>query len=179
MLGITNVKNNLIISQEEPTPEPEPVITYSDGLAYTLLANDTYSVSGIGTCTDSEINIPPTYNGKDVTEIGDAAFLNLSSITNVTIPNTIITLGASAFRYCGSLTSVTIGTNVTTINSTCFTNSDYIVVTILATTPPTLASVNVFSNIKLIKIIVPQGSLSAYKSATNWNAFALKMEEAS
>ena len=42
------------------------------GLKYTLLADDTYEVTGYdGTAT--EINIPSTYNGKPVTSIGDNA----------------------------------------------------------------------------------------------------------
>ena len=44
----------------------------TEGLKYTLLADDTYEVTGYdGTAT--EINIPSTYNGKPVTSIGDNA----------------------------------------------------------------------------------------------------------
>ena len=40
-----------------------PVVA-SEGLKYKLLDNDTYEVSGIGECTDTEIVIPATYEGK-------------------------------------------------------------------------------------------------------------------
>ena len=47
----------------------------SKGLAFTLLNDGTYEVSGIGSCTDTEIVIPSVYNDKPVTSIGDSAFV--------------------------------------------------------------------------------------------------------
>ena len=178
MLGITNVKNNLIINQEEPTPEPEPVITYSEGLTYSLLANDTYSVTGIGTCTDLDINIPPTYNGKDVTEIGDNAFGTLS-LKNVTLPNSITILNQGAFRYCYSLKQINLGNNVLEIaKRVLYSSGKNLIINILTVTPPIIYAIT-FVDADISKIIVPQGTLSAYQSATNWSNYASKMEEAS
>jgi len=46
------------------------------------------------------------------------------------------------------------------------------------TTPPTLANSNAFSTIPSDCIIyVPQGSLNAYKTATNWSTYASHMQE--
>ena len=47
----------------------------SKGLAFTLLDDGTYEVSGIGSCTDTEIVISSVYNDKPVTSIGDSAFV--------------------------------------------------------------------------------------------------------
>ena len=59
---------------------------YSQGLRYTLNSDKrSYSVSGIGSCTDTDIFIPSTYNGKPVTGIGEEAF-RLGSFTSITIP---------------------------------------------------------------------------------------------
>ncbi len=39
----------------------EPEKLFSSGLEYRLTSNNTYSVTGIGTCTDTKINIPSEY----------------------------------------------------------------------------------------------------------------------
>ena len=46
--------------KEADTPV-EPENPSEDGLEYTLNSNNTYSVTGIGTCTDTKINIPSEY----------------------------------------------------------------------------------------------------------------------
>jgi hypothetical protein len=54
-----------------------------------------------------------------VTGIGDKAFY-MRSVTNVTIPNSVITIGSNAFEHCLSLASATIGKNVTHIGDNAF-----------------------------------------------------------
>ena len=55
-----------------------------------------------------------------VTNIGDHAFADCFSLTNVTIPDSVITIGGHAFIDCLYLSSVTIGTNVTSIGGYAF-----------------------------------------------------------
>lgn len=52
-----------------------------------------------------------------------------------------------------------------------------VIITMLPTTPPTIAS-NTFTAEYLNKIIVPKGTSETYKAATNWSAFADYIEEA-
>ena len=92
----------------------ETIPAGSVGLDFSLNANS-YYVSGIGTCTDTDIVIPAKYNGKPVTGIGDAAFANCSSLTSITIPEGVTSIGMSAFDTCTSLTSITIPSSVTRI----------------------------------------------------------------
>lgn len=49
-------------------------------------------------------------------------------------------------------------------------------VTILATTPPTLANTTVFNNTNNCPIYVPAESLEAYRQATNWSALADRIQ---
>lgn len=88
----------------------------SEGLEYEL-SNDgaQYTVTDIGTCTDADIVIPSTYEGKPVTCIGCNAFYSCDGLTSVTIPDNVTSIAYSAFCKCSSLTSVTIGNGLTSI----------------------------------------------------------------
>ena len=99
-------------------------LTYSEGLAYTLNDDgESYSVTGIGTCTDTEIVIPSLYNSLPVTSIGDHAFEGCTSLTNIIIPDGITSIGMYALSSCGSLTSVVIPDSVTSIGDHAFFSS--------------------------------------------------------
>ena len=92
----------------------------SEGLAFALQGDDTYQVMGIGTCTDKEVVIPATYEGKAVTSIGSGAFYDCSGLTSATIENGVTSIGASAFSGCRGLTSATIENGVTSIGASAF-----------------------------------------------------------
>lgn len=126
--------------------EIEPI--YSESLAYTLNEDgESYSVTGIGTFTGSELVIPATYKGLPVTEIASMAFcpdyVGVTTIKKITVGNNVTTIGQAAFGLMPNLetvifedsvetigrqvfyqdyalTSVTIGKNVTTIDSYAF-----------------------------------------------------------
>ncbi len=96
---------------------------YSQGVEFTTNDDGTCSVSGIGSCTDSDVRIPPiSSEGDRVTIIYSYAFQNCSSLTSITIPDSVTSIGDYAFRDCRSLTSITIPDSVTRIYSYAFQN---------------------------------------------------------
>lgn len=99
---------------EEPT---KPEIVYSEGLSYTLSDDKiSYWVSGIGTCQDDEINIPPEYNGLPVTGINNIAF-SACRASRIRLPETITHIGQGAFMWCNHLKNLKIPKNVTSIGA--------------------------------------------------------------
>ena len=57
---------------------------------------------------------------KHTTVIGSRAFYYCSSLTSITLPNSLTTIGDKAFYYCSSLTSITLPNSLTTIGKNAF-----------------------------------------------------------
>ncbi len=81
---------------------------YSQGLEYKLSEDETYYIlTGIGSCTDVNLNISPVYQDKSVEIIQDHAFFENYSLISVNIPKSIKAIGESSFYNCGHLVTVT------------------------------------------------------------------------
>ena len=108
------------------------------------------------------------------TKIGNYLFQNCTALTSAVIPNSVTSIGSGAFQMC-ALTDIIIPSNVTEIKSNAFFGcSKMTTMTLLPTTPPTLASTSSIPS-NVTKIEVPADSLTAYQTATNWSNFADKM----
>ena len=82
-------------------------IYYSKGLKFTANGDGTYSVVGIGTCTDTALYIPPTTpKGNPVTSIGNSAFHKCRGLTSIVIPDSLTSIGEYAFDSCNRLTNI-------------------------------------------------------------------------
>lgn len=90
----------------------------SEGLAF-ILSNDKtyYKLSGMGTCNDTNVIIPATYEGLPVTEISTSAFYNRSNIISVVIPSSVTTYGEHVFSYCTNLAKIVVDKNNSTFKS--------------------------------------------------------------
>ena len=64
--------------------------------------------------------IPSKINGYTVTAIGYEAFKDNTSITSVTIPDSVTLIDEFAFHYCESLKEVNLGKGLKTIDSDAF-----------------------------------------------------------
>lgn len=99
----------------------DETIIYSVGLAYSInTGGGTCTITGTGTCIDSEIFIPKEIDGYAVTAIAPYAFYNNSGIITVFIPEGVTSIGDKAFYNCSSLTSITIPDSVITIGEDAF-----------------------------------------------------------
>ena len=104
-------------------------------------------------------------------------YMNGKEITELIIPNNVITIGSYAFEYCSSLTSVTIGDGVTSIGDYAFYNcSSLTEIKCKAEAPPTTQDFVFYGIDKTIPLYVPKGSVLKYKAAANWKDFVIIRE---
>src|ERR1700722_17810816 len=94
------------------------ILAIALALSAEVQAQFAYNNNGDGTCTitgytgsGGAVAIPTNINGLLVTSIGQAAF-EATSLTSITIPDSVTNIGQSAFTECGSLTTITIPNSV-------------------------------------------------------------------
>ena len=102
-------KSGVVYSFEYYPEETEPDFTGWDDHAYvwteidgTHIRIDRYK--GI----DSKVNVPNTMDGLPVKEIAAAAFKDVTWLTEVVIPDSIVEIGSGVFEGCSSLSKVTV-----------------------------------------------------------------------
>ena len=105
-----------------------------------------------------------------ITSIESSAFNGCVSLLKITISENVTIISSYAFMGCNSLASVTIPKNATTIGENAFINCYGLgFIKFASETPPTVTNINAWSGIPTDCIIyVPQGTLAAYTSATNY-----------
>ena len=81
---------------------------YSGDFGYAVLEDGTVAIFDY-TGSVSELVIPSELDGYTVTEIQGEVFEFCSSLTEVTVPDSVVNIGAWAFSSCENLTKVNIG----------------------------------------------------------------------
>ena len=135
------------------------VIQASSNLSYSLNSDKkSYTVTGIGACTDAELAIPATYNNLPVTAIASSAFRKCTQLVSVLIPDSVITIGGSAFNECLNLKTVRFGSGVKSIGEYAFANTAITVLTL----PDSLESIGrfAFQAVSMTTVVVPDSVTS-------------------
>ena len=128
-----------------------------------------------GSTSLTTITIP-----NSVTSIGDMAFRN-TGLTSIAIPNSVTSIGDRAFENSG-LTTITIGSNVESIGSGLFTNTPNLSeIHVMWSTPLNIGRGNLWQGSwaigrepeRNIRLHIPQGTLSNYIDTPFWRDFRL------
>lgn len=99
----------------------EEAVKYSEGLLFTSNGDGTCYVSGIGSCEDTDLVIPPTSpEGWKVTGVGVSAFNNQTQLTSVVLPENITCIKAYAFQNCNNITNITLPSSLEMVGGSAF-----------------------------------------------------------
>ncbi len=137
-----------------------------DGFGF-ILNGDSKGYTLVSAERDKAIIIPATCKELPVTAIGNSAFSGCSTLTSITIPDSVTSIGIYAFNGCSSLTSITIPDGVTSIGNRAF---EYCSSLASITIPDGVTSISYQAFIgcsSLTSITIGNGVTSI-----NWGAFA-------
>lgn len=108
---------------DETGRDEPPEQGWSEGLEFAVEERDGQTVCtliSIGSCTDTELYIPPTYQGYPVVEIASYAFFLNSKIESVVMPSTVTSVGMNAFSGNVNLRQVKLSENLVTLQDGAF-----------------------------------------------------------
>lgn len=129
----------------------------------------TINVQGLDkTGTMGDVNLP------NLVTLSNNAYSS-SKISRVVNLGAVSTIGKYAFQNCDNLEYVNLPATVTKIDNYAFSdNATPMTMICRAAVPPTL--VTTFTSSTITAIYVPDASLEAYKTATNWTNFASRIK---
>ena len=161
--GLTEGSHCSVCSQVFIAQEEISLLLSPEGLVYTVQNNE-IAITGIGTYTEPDLQIPAHIHDMPVTRIEKSAFKNCTGLTNVSIPVGITSIGSSAFEGCSSLTSVSLPVGITSIEKYAFSGCSSLTDVSI---PKGVTSISgyVFSGCSsLTSVSIPEGvtSIAAY-----------------
>jgi hypothetical protein len=105
-------------SPQEPAKGGVPV---NSNLKYEIKGN-AVTITDCDEKASGALIIPATIEGKPVSSIGDGAFHDCMSLTDITIPDSVTSIGAKAFCWVCKITNINIPDGVTSIEDLAFRN---------------------------------------------------------
>jgi len=104
--------------------------------------------------------------------IDNLAFYSCHALQSITIPNGVTTIGDGAFWGCDYLTNLSLPSSVQSISDNSFDGCISLnTISVQSLVPPTVY-INTFNKVnKSIPLVVPDASVSLYKSAFGWKDF--------
>ena len=157
-----------------------------DGYAFMTIEGVHYLTDYTGDKT--ELTLPTDYKGENY-QIGERAFEDCSSLTSITISESVTSIGDYAFSGCSSLESLHIGPNVDSYGDKVFEGCTAIKeLTVMGNIMPEipsekLTSITLYSPIPLettefaakvyrnATLNIPENSLTRYQNANVWKNF--------
>jgi hypothetical protein len=107
-----------------------------------------------------------------VTTIGIEAFTSCRNLTLTVFPEVLSSIGGGAFDDCSGLTRIELPGSLVSIDASAFIFcTNLTMVTIRATTPPSLGLNALYGTHANLQIRVPSASVNAYVAAAGWSEF--------
>ena len=141
---------------------------------YTEKSGDRYyAVVGLGTYAEKTVTIPNTFRDLPVKLVADGAFDNSDKITEVVIPDSVVTLGERAFGDCNELKIVTIGNGVQTIGGKAFFTCNQLTTVNFGTAVESIGYQAFYGCSSLKELTLPQ-QLSKIGEHAFWGCYSLE-----
>ncbi len=137
-----------------------------DGLSYTF-RNGQATVSGYSGGDSSVVEIPSEIDGFPVTCIGESAF-SFTSVTGVTIPDSVKKIDRFAFSNCESLTDLTIGSGVESIEEYAFSDCTALAEVTIPGSVKKIDEFSFYNCTSLVEVTIPD-------SVTDLESYAFHM----
>ena len=163
IIALLFILSGLVVISTPVSAETSGDYTYTVSDAKTTITG--YSGAG------GAITIPSSLGGYAVVTIGFFAFASCTSLTSVTIPNSVTSIGDFAFESCTSLLSVTIPNSVTTIGNGAFSCCSDLTSLTIPNSVTTIVNYAFESCTSLTSVTIPDSvtyiGYGAFKSCTS------------
>ena len=154
-------------------------LTFPDGFVSAINGIDVggETIESYRSVFDRSIRILTPDMLEGLKSIGRTAFSDCINLEYAELPEGIVNIEANGFFQCNNLKTLILPSTLRGVAGSAFRYINNLeLLKINAVNPPVIQS-STFSQSTIQRIVVPIGSLEAYKGATNWSGFADIMEE--